>query len=260
MNHKLMTRVILVVCIQQIQSLSVRYIDEQPIYVSVGRDLVLETVIEKLPQEKVLMVTWERTSDAGARRLATIPGKTQDSRISTAKDGATLRISGLQESDFGHYTITVTDQDGTQTFKGKDVRKNDRPPETSVVLLCDVSAARAQWDRPVVTWLVDGVKLTNQTANTSEGGSKLHLQEVKGRNYTCISDSSLGTSTAHFILADSTQIPGHLSLITVIVILCIVFAAVSVIFYCLYTKLKKTIKQPDETNKPLNRSQPIEIS
>lgn len=77
---------------------------------------------------------------------------------------------------------------------------SEKPPEASVVLLCDVSREEAQWDSPVFTWLVDGVELTNQTANMSDGGSKLHLQGMKGNNYTCISNSSLGTSVSHFII------------------------------------------------------------
>ncbi|XP_063054830.1 uncharacterized protein LOC134449021 isoform X3 [Engraulis encrasicolus] len=197
-------------CAHELQSLSVSFTNPWPFHVAVGRDLVLESSIEILPGEELLMLTWERNVGTEARRLATIEATrqatTQDSRISTENNGTILRISGVQESDFGRYTITATDGNtGTQQSAHKYVRKSDRPPETSVVLLCDVSAARAQWDRPVVTWLVDGVKLTNQTANTSEGGSKLHLQEVKGRNYTCISDSSLGTSTAHFILAGEQE-------------------------------------------------------
>lgn len=80
------------------------------------------------------------------------------------------------------------------------------PPDASVSLLCGMSGERTQWDSPVVTWFVDGVEMTNQTANMSNGGSTLHLQEVKGHNYTCISDSSQGTAVAYFI------IPGKKSL------------------------------------------------
>ncbi|KAL2084051.1 hypothetical protein ACEWY4_019569 [Coilia grayii] len=248
MNLKLMTCVILAVSAQTIQGLSVKYRHPKPIYVALGRDLVLEAFIEKLPVEKVLMVTWERNSDTGARRVATFPGKTQDPRISMTSEGTTLRISGVQESDFGRYTITVTDQDGTQTLVDNDVRKNDRPPEASVVLLCDVSRDRAQWDSPVVTWLVDGVEVTNQTAHTSEGGSRLHLQELKGRNYTCICNSSLGTSVAHFIIPDSTEGSNqHSGYIATIVILCILFA-VTVMCFCLH--MKKQNKKKHTRNPP----------
>ncbi|KAL2084052.1 hypothetical protein ACEWY4_019570 [Coilia grayii] len=203
MNLNWMPCVLLALCAQKLQGLSVEFGRPLPFRVALGRELVLQSITKKLPTEDILMVTWEYNGDTGMRRLATIPGKIQDYRISMEDGGTTLRLSDIQESDFGRYIITVTGLDGTQSSAYKDVRKSDRPPEASVVLLCDVSPEGAQWDSPVVTWLVDGVKVTNQTAHTSEGGSKLHLQELKGRNYTCISNSSLGTSVAHFILPDS---------------------------------------------------------
>ena len=81
------------------------------------------------------MVTWERISDKGARRLATYPGKTQDPKISMEREGSTLRIAGVQESDFGRYTITVTNQNGIQTSDEKDVGKHGTMDSLYVTLL-----------------------------------------------------------------------------------------------------------------------------
>ncbi|XP_031431757.1 uncharacterized protein LOC105901619 [Clupea harengus] len=234
MNLKWMTGFILALCVQLVQGLSVHFKIPKPIYVALGRELVLDASIEKTTEEKIFMVTWERISDKGARRLATYPGKTQDPKISMEREGSTLRIAGVQESDFGRYTITVTNQNGIQTSDEKDVGKHEKPPEASVVLLCDVSREEAQWDSPVFTWLVDGVELTNQTANMSDGGSKLHLQGMKGNNYTCISNSSLGTSVSHFIIPDSTEGPDgcpSCPIRTVIVSLVIVLAVIGLFLF-----------------------------
>ncbi len=54
-----------------------------------------------------------------------------------------------------------------------------------------------QWDSPRFSWLVDGVKVTNQTALLADG-RRLDIAEVKGVNYTCIIESSLGTVTTHY--------------------------------------------------------------
>lgn len=200
MNLRWSTCFIMAMCVHMVQGLSVHFKIPKPFYVALGRELVLEAMIEKTLGEKIFMVTWELSTNTGARRLATYPGKIQEPRISIEEEGATLRISAVQESDFGHYTITVTDGDGRQKSAGKDIEKNVDPPDASVSLLCGMSGERTQWDSPVVTWFVDGVELTNQTANMSNGGSRLHLQDVKGHNYTCISDSSQGTAVAYFII------------------------------------------------------------
>ncbi|XP_062394580.1 uncharacterized protein LOC134082694 [Sardina pilchardus] len=209
MNLKWNACSIMAMCVLMVEGLSVRFKNPHPFYVALGRELVLEASIEKTPAENIFMVAWECNTAAGSRRLATWqgdPGNMQDPRISIEKGGATLKISGVRESDFGRYTITATDQDGRQTSMEKYVSKSEKPPKASVQLRCDVSHERAQWDSPVVTWLVDGVEVTNQTANISDGGSKIHLQEANGHNYTCISNSSLGTSVAHFIIPGSTSV------------------------------------------------------
>ncbi len=54
-----------------------------------------------------------------------------------------------------------------------------------------------QWDSSQFSWLVDGVKVTNQTALLADG-RRLDIAEVKGVNYTCIIESSLGTVTTHY--------------------------------------------------------------
>lgn len=112
--------------VDMVQGLSVHFKNPKPFYVALGRVLVLEAVVEKIPAEKVFMVTWECNTNEGARRIASYPGGTQDARLSMEKEGTTLRISDVQESDFGLYTVTVTDGDGRQTFKEKQVTNSGK--------------------------------------------------------------------------------------------------------------------------------------
>ncbi|KAG5270760.1 hypothetical protein AALO_G00171960 [Alosa alosa] len=236
MNLKWNACSIVAMWVHMAQGLSVHFTNPHPFHVALGRELVLEAFIEKIPVEKIFMVAWECNTAAGSRRLATWqgdPGKTQGPRISIEKGGATLKISGVRDSDFGRYTITVTDQDGTQTFSEKDVSKSEEPPKASVKLQCDVSGERAQWDSPVITWLVDGVEVTNETSNISDAGSKLHLQEAKGHNYTCISNSSLGISVAHFIIPEYDKPQHRTAAISIVlgVVLSIVLLAIGILWY-----------------------------
>ncbi|XP_031431684.2 uncharacterized protein LOC105901678 isoform X3 [Clupea harengus] len=187
--------------------LAVSFLTTGSLYVALGQTLVLEATVDKSPDVNVVLVTWERNNPTGSLRLAEYPGRIFNPRVTLEREGEWIRLSDVQESDYGNYTVSVTDSYGTQKHDMKIVLKAEKPPEASVVLLCDVSREEAQWDSPVFTWLVDGVELTNQTANMSDGGSKLHLQGMKGHNYTCISNSSLGTSVSHFIIPECTECP-----------------------------------------------------
>ncbi|XP_062398919.1 uncharacterized protein LOC134088803 isoform X2 [Sardina pilchardus] len=242
MSLKWNTCSILAMCVHIVQGLSVHFKNPHPFYVALGRELVLEASIEKtLPVEKIFMVAWECNTASGSRRLATWQsdaGKTQEARISIENGGTTLKISGVQESDFGRYTITVTDQDGTQTLTEKEVSKSEKPPEASVELRCDVSGERAHWDSPVVTWLIDGVEVTNQTANVSDGGSRLHLQEVTGHNYTCISNSSLGTSVAQFIIPEFNKAGSLCDAAKAAIVLWVVLVIALIVIGIFYLKRK----------------------
>lgn len=67
------------------------------------------------------------------------------------------------------------------------------PPKASLSMQCSVLGMEAQWDRTVFSWEVDGVNVTNRTGAISEDGSTLLLTNLSQR-YTCITDSSQGTS------------------------------------------------------------------
>lgn len=58
---------------------------------------------------------------------------------------------------------------------------------------CNVQIVGAQWDHTAFSWQVDGVNVTNQTGEISADGSTLFLTDL-GQSYTCITDSSQGTS------------------------------------------------------------------
>lgn len=84
---------------------------------------------------------------------------------------------------------------------------SDEPPKASIerVLECFVEVnGVTQWDSPQFTWMVDDVMVTDQMALIDDG-KRLNISEVKGKNYTCVINSSLGLSITHY---QTETIPG----------------------------------------------------
>ncbi|XP_017541158.1 uncharacterized protein LOC108413247 [Pygocentrus nattereri] len=183
-------------------SLSVRFL-HKPIYVALGRTLVVEAQFKLQPGETVRLVFWDRKRDSEVRLVT--DGKPTDKRISVDKDGARLKLTGVTESDYGSYIITVTDQNGDQTFASVEVRKVQTP---FFSLECTLVTEGEQWDKPVFSWWVDGQEITNNTGDLSADGSKLHLSGIQANNYTCVINSSQGTSVVQHLRAhDPTPTP-----------------------------------------------------
>ncbi|KAL6462131.1 hypothetical protein MHYP_G00285530 [Metynnis hypsauchen] len=188
------------------RSLSVKFPYEKPIYVALGRTLVVEAQFELQPGENVRLVMWDRKRDSEVRLVT--DGRTTDKRISVEKNGALLKLTGVKESDYGFYVITVTDDNGDQIVTNVEVRKAQTPPVASFSLDCAVVTEGEQWDKPVFSWWVDGQEINNNTGNLSADGSKLRLQNIQANNYTCVIDSSQGTSVVQHIRApDPTPTP-----------------------------------------------------
>ncbi|XP_067305602.1 leucine-rich repeats and immunoglobulin-like domains protein 1 isoform X2 [Pseudorasbora parva] len=199
-------------------AISVHFKTGRPLYVALGRTLVLEATFKKNPDDVIDMVTWDRRSGKDNIRLSGAHG----SRISLENDDALLRITDVAEGDFGIYKVTVTDSNGYQQHDSLEVRKIEKPPKASIarVLECVVDKHdMTQWDSPQFSWLVDGVPVNNQTALLG-GGSRLDISEVKGVNYTCVTESSLGTHTTHYEAPkESESRPCCMGLIPVVIII-----------------------------------------
>lgn len=95
------------------QCLSVHFQNKGLLYVALGRDLVLQTQFQITPTEKIIMVIWDRQTEKGQGqvRLANhqdAPGNPLDQKE------ASFRVENISSSDYGMYTITVTDQMGNE--------------------------------------------------------------------------------------------------------------------------------------------------
>uniref|UniRef100_A0A3B1IZF6 Ig-like domain-containing protein n=1 Tax=Astyanax mexicanus TaxID=7994 RepID=A0A3B1IZF6_ASTMX len=158
---------------------------KSPIYVSYGRKLALQAQVTKSPAEILLLVTWDVRNGEGEFRL--------DTNKSPDPDNVHLQIAKVER--YGSYIVTVTDSHGDQTYASVEVRKSTNPPKASVSMLCSIIPEGPMWDSPVFSWWVNGIKVTNQTAHLSSDGSRIHLVNTLANNYTCVVDSSQGSST-----------------------------------------------------------------
>ncbi|XP_052000713.1 uncharacterized protein LOC127656429 [Xyrauchen texanus] len=207
--------------------ISVHFKTGRPLYVALGKTLVLEAIFQKNPEDNIDMVTWDRQREKENVRIS---GTIHDKRISLEKDNALLRIINISRGDFGTYKVTVTDSNGDQQHNSIEVRMMEQPLKASIanLLECFVDTNDvAQWDTPQFEWLVDGVGVTSQTA-LLENGRRLNISLVKGENYTCITHSSLGTVTTHFETSKETPTspcswPCYKGLIAACVVLALLF-------------------------------------
>ncbi|XP_035606653.2 uncharacterized protein LOC118367373 [Oncorhynchus keta] len=184
------------------QCLSVHFQNKDLLYVALGGDLVLQTQFQITPTEKIVMVIWDYKTEKGQGqvRLANhqdSPGNPIDQK------GALFRLENINSSNYGVYIITVTNQMGNEEAAQILVRESVAAPVASLSLQCEVANDRAQWDSPVVSWLVDGVEVSNQTANLCRWQEPIHVWNEGPQLYMCGQQQS-GTSVTNYITDSPT--------------------------------------------------------
>ncbi|RXN16469.1 zinc finger protein 595-like [Labeo rohita] len=108
-----------------VQCLSVRFTNQQSLYVIKGQNLILQAQIELLDGEHVAKVTWDHAAKTSGKTstIAEFPRKISDERVTLEQQGATLKINGYQAADAGIYTVTVTDQSGLRRSAQRTVQE-----------------------------------------------------------------------------------------------------------------------------------------
>ncbi|XP_033837081.1 uncharacterized protein si:dkeyp-97a10.2 [Periophthalmus magnuspinnatus] len=195
-------------------SLNVRILNEGPVHVIPGSNLLLRAHIESSTQDKVSMVTWERETETGPtpnrRVLATCPGSSQSPCAGTlpnvlanmGKEESTLQISGYQPADGGDYIVTVTHQNGNKTSARCIVREYEAVHHVSVsinvshsVLVC----GEAWGTEPHFSWLYNRRALTQTVGQVSPDGTRLYItQRPICGCFTCMVQNKLGYATATY--------------------------------------------------------------
>ncbi|KAJ8341037.1 hypothetical protein SKAU_G00333280 [Synaphobranchus kaupii] len=220
---------VLVQWARQCLCIAVKFPSDLPLSVALGRTLVLEAQIDKGPEETV-SVRWSIKQGSKTYRFPN-------------QENAKLTVDNFSKA--GNYTITVMDKSGKEVSASRFVRESEVAPRVSIPLLCEVSNDSEQWDTPKFMWLANGV---DTTANLSADGKMLYPSGACVHNYTCIVNSSLGTSSTHYLNTgcgtntdDQTWNGGCTVIVWVLLVL--LLAAVAAIIFCIL-KIRKLQRKP----------------
>ncbi|XP_053183100.1 uncharacterized protein si:dkeyp-97a10.2 isoform X1 [Scomber japonicus] len=199
-----------------LQCMSVRILNEEPIYVIPGSSLDLQAQIEHGPQEEVSMVTWERMPETGRNplreTLATCPGKSLKCagtrpgvRVNVEQQETTLQISEYSRADSSVFTVTVTDGKGAKTTAQCIVREYEEVHHVSVsinvshsVLVCGES-----WGTdPHFSWFHERDAITKAVGKVSTDGTTLFVTMAPMcGHFTCMVSNKRSHSSATYTAA-----------------------------------------------------------
>lgn len=200
------------------RSLNVRILNEGPVHVIPGSNLLLRARIESASQEKLTTITWEREAETGPTpnrvTLATCPGSSNSQCAGTKPNvlanmgdqGTTLQVSEYEPSDGGDYIVTVMHQNGNNASARCIVREYEAVHHVSVsinvshsVLVC----AEAWGTEPSFSWLHNRVALTQSVGEVSQDGTTLHItQSPICGCFTCRVSNKRGHATATYTAAE----------------------------------------------------------
>ncbi|XP_070822906.1 uncharacterized protein [Chaetodon trifascialis] len=195
------------------QCLSVRILNQEPVYVIPGSSLVLRARIEQGPLEEISMISWERESetgvDPGKVTLATCPGSSlkcagtrPNVRANAEQKETTLQIDGYSSTDSGVYAVTLTDHKGAETTAHCIVRMYEAVHHVSVSINVSHSllvCGEAWGTEPHFSWLYERVAITKTVGSVSKDGTTLLVTMTPFcGHFTCVVSNKLGYSSATY--------------------------------------------------------------
>ncbi|XP_067267849.1 uncharacterized protein si:dkeyp-97a10.2 isoform X2 [Chanodichthys erythropterus] len=198
------TLLLLHVCwLWSVQCLSVRFTNQQSVYVIEGQNLILEAQIELLEGERVAKVTWEHSAKTSGKisTVAEFPHKVSDERVTMEKQGATLKIRDYQTRDGGVYTVTVTDQSGQRRSAQQTIQDYLEVHHVSVMVNVSHSVLHCMeaWGtEPSFSWLHEKVAVTEKVGHVSADGTSLIVSGTFCGHFTCVVSNKLGHSSATY--------------------------------------------------------------
>lgn len=219
-------------------SLNVRILNEEPVHVIPGSDLLLRARIESSAREEIAEVTWERETETGPvpnrETLATCPGSSSDNNTpctgtkpnmvaEMGEEETALHISEYEATDGGDYIVTVTQHDGNKTSARCIVREYEAVHHVSVSINVSHSllvCAEAWGTEPIFSWLYNRVALSQTVGEVSQDGTTLRITQnpICGR-FTCRVSNKLGYATATYTAAQCESQEGHSGTVAAVVCL-----------------------------------------
>ncbi|KAK1806378.1 hypothetical protein P4O66_004901, partial [Electrophorus voltai] len=176
------------------------FLNQQPIHVLIGQDLILRAQLDLPAGDHITKVTWEHEAGKRASRRMKVgeyPSQGSGGRVGVNHNGA-LILQKFQTEDSGVYTITVTDQRGGQTSAHCTVEEYEAGRHVSVMVNVSHSSQEAWGTDPTFTWLHEKVSVTEALGRMSPDGSSLYLAGPLCGHFTCVVSNKLGHSSATY--------------------------------------------------------------
>ncbi|XP_072317724.1 uncharacterized protein [Eucyclogobius newberryi] len=239
------------------KSLNLRVLNEGPVHVIPGSNLLLRARIESTPGDKLSMVTWEREAETGSTPnrlvLATCQGSGPSpctgtrpnvlANVNVGEEESTLQISGYVPEDGGDYIVTVTHQNGNQTSARCIVREYEAVHHVSVSINMSHSllvCGEAWGTDPHFSWLYNRVAVTQTVGQVSQDGTTLRITQspICGR-FTCMVQNQLGYATATYTAAEcetEEEHSGAIAAVVCVLLLLVCGALLGLLFWWRYRR------------------------
>ncbi|XP_043116297.1 uncharacterized protein si:dkeyp-97a10.2 isoform X1 [Puntigrus tetrazona] len=217
------------------QGLSVRFTNQQLLYVIKGHDLILQAQIELLDGEHVVKVTWDHVAKTSgtSSTLAEFPRKASDGRVTLEQQGATLKMRGYQAADAGVYTVTVTERSGQRRSARRTVQEYLAVHHVSVMVNVSHSVLHCMeaWGtEPSFTWLHEKAAVTEKVGRVSADGTSLDVSGTFCGHFTCVVSNKLGHSSATYTAEACESSSRSTTAVVVFLLLILTLMAASLAF------------------------------
>ncbi|XP_073704055.1 uncharacterized protein [Garra rufa] len=220
------------------QCLSVRFTNQQSLYVINGQNLILQAQIELLDGEHVAKVTWDHAAETSGKTstIAEFPRKVSDGRMTLEQQGTTLKITDYRAADAGVYMVTVIDRTGQRRSAQRTVQEYLAVHHVSVMVNVSHSVLHCKeaWGtEPIFTWLHEKVVVTEKVGHVSADGTSLHVSGTFCGHFTCVVSNRLGHSSAAYNAeaCESTNRSTTAVIVFLLLILTLVAAALAFILW-----------------------------
>ncbi|KAK2903632.1 hypothetical protein Q8A67_008345 [Cirrhinus molitorella] len=217
------------------QCLSVRFTNQQSLYIIKGQNLILQAQIELLDGEHVAKVTWDHAARTSGKTstIAEFPRKISEGRVTLEQEGATLKIRDYQAADAGIYTVTVTDQTGQKQSAQRTVQEYLAVHHVSVMVNVSDSGLHCMeaWGtEPTFIWLHEKVVVTEKVGHVSADGRSLYVSGTFCGHFTCVVSNKLGHSSATYTAEACESTNRNMTAVVVFLLLTLTLVAAALGF------------------------------
>lgn len=248
--------------LQSCQSVSVRFLNQLPVYVVTGQTLTLQAQIDlDSPDDTIAKVTWEHRATKKSLKtvVAEFPVKSSGGRVIVEKGGAVIKLSNYQSSDSGEYTVTVTDRRGSPKSATCTVHEYEAVHHVSVMVNVSHSVlhCREAWGtEPVFSWFHEQAAVTEATGKVFDSGSTLQLSIPLCGHFTCVVSNKLGHSSATYTAEPCEKSSGGTAVAVVCLLLLLLLAGGLAFLYWRRHNTSNDWRRLVSSEDPANRAEP----